>query len=72
MIELGAIETRCFELFTRVGISHIALTGGYAGAKAYFEGEFPGRSFDLDMERAKTWYDEQKRTTNEGLRYGKS
>ena len=72
MIELGVIETRLFELFTRVGISHVAMTGGYVGAKEYYEGKFPGRSFDLDMERAMTWYDEQKRTTNEGLRHGKS
>jgi hypothetical protein len=64
MIELGVIETRCFELFTGVGISHVALAGGYAGAKEYYEGKFPGRSFDLDMERTMTWYDE--------LRHGKA
>jgi hypothetical protein len=59
MIELGVIETRLFELFTGVGISHVALTGGYAGAKEYYEGEFPGRSFDLDMERATADYRSQ-------------
>jgi hypothetical protein len=59
MIELGAIETRLFELFTGVGISHVALTGGYAGAKKYYEEKFPGRSFDLDMERATADYRSQ-------------
>lgn len=59
MIELGAIETRRFELFTRVEISHIAIAGGYAGAKAYYEGKFTGRSFDLDMERASQYFAER-------------
>lgn len=59
MIELGVIETRCFELFTRVGISYVAMTGGYAGAKAYYEGKFPGQSFDFDMERAMADYRSQ-------------
>lgn len=59
MIELGVIETRCFELFTGVGISHVALAGGYAGAKEYYEGKFPRRSFDLDMERAMADYRSQ-------------
>lgn len=59
MIELGVIETRLFELLTRVGISHVAVTGGYAGTKEYYEGEFPGRSFGLDMERATADYRSQ-------------
>lgn len=59
MIELGVIETRRFELFTRVGISHIAMAGGYAGAKTYYEGKFPGRSFNLDMELASQYFTER-------------
>ena len=59
MIELGVIETRKFELFTGVGISYVAMTGGYAGAKAYYEGTFPGRSFDLDMQRASQYFTER-------------
>lgn len=59
MIELGVIETRVFEMFTGVGISHVAMTGGYAGANAYYEGKFPGRSFDMDMERAMADYRSQ-------------
>lgn len=59
MIELGVIETRLFELFTRVGISHVAVTGGYAGTKTYYEGKFPGRPFGLYMERANAGYRSQ-------------
>jgi hypothetical protein len=59
MIELGPIETRLFELFTGVRISHVALAGGYAGAKEYYEGKFPGRSFGLDMERSMADYRSQ-------------
>lgn len=41
MIELGVFETRRFELFTRVGISHVAMTGGYAGQRRTTRGILP-------------------------------
>ena len=61
MIELGVIETRCFELFTGIGISYVAMTGGYAGAKAYFEGGFP------DGHSTWIWSGQRRGTTNKSV-----
>ncbi|MBR6892606.1 MAG: hypothetical protein IKN15_05155 [Bacteroidaceae bacterium] len=43
--ELNPIDQRQFELFTRVGISAAALSGGYEGAKKFYEDE-TGSSFE--------------------------
>lgn len=50
--ELNVVDIRRFELYARVGISHVALDGGYAAVRAYYEKK-TGRSFDKDMELAK-------------------
>lgn len=54
--ELNPIEQRKFELFTRVGISAAALSGGYEAAKKFYEAE-TGRSFEKDMELARKYYE---------------
>ncbi len=50
--ELNVVDIRRFELYTRVGISHVALEGGYDAVREYYEKK-TGRSFDKDMELAK-------------------
>lgn len=56
--ELNPIEQRQFELFTRVGISAAALSGGYDGAKACYEAE-TGSSFEKDLEKARKYYESE-------------
>ena len=55
-IELHPFDIRKFELYTRRGISPAALSGGYEGAKKFYEAE-TGRSFDKDMELARKYYE---------------
>lgn len=50
--EQNGVDIRQFELYTRVGISHVALEGGYDAVRAYYEKK-TGRSFDKDMELAR-------------------
>lgn len=47
--ELNGVDIRLFELYTRVGISHVAIEGGYDAVRAYYEKK-TGRHFDKDME----------------------
>lgn len=54
--ELNPIDQRQFELFTRVGISAAALSGGYEGAKKFYEDE-TGSSFEKDLEKARKYYE---------------
>lgn len=54
--ELNPIDQRKFELFTRVGISAAALSGGYEGAKKFYEAE-TGSSFEKDLEKARKYYE---------------
>ena len=56
--ELNPIDQRKFELFTRVGISPDALSGGYEGAKKFYEAK-TGRSFEKDMELARKYYEDK-------------
>lgn len=56
--ELNPIDQRKFELFTRVGISAAALSGGYEGAKTFYEAE-KGSSFEKDLEKARTYYESE-------------
>jgi hypothetical protein len=53
---LHPFDIRKFELYTRRGISAAALSGGYEGAKAYYEAE-TGSSFEKDMELARKYYE---------------
>ena len=50
--ELNVVDIRLFELYTRVGISHVALEGGYDSVREYYEKK-TGRPFDKDMELAR-------------------
>lgn len=54
--ELNPIDQRKFELFTRVGISAAALSGGHEGAKKFYEAE-TGSSFEKDLEKARKYYE---------------
>ena len=54
--ELNPIDQRKFELFTRVGISAAALSGGYEGAKTFYEVE-TGSSLEKDLENARKYYE---------------
>jgi len=54
--ELNPLDQRKFELFTRVGISPAALSGGYEGAKKFYEAK-TGWSFDKDMGLARKYYE---------------
>ena len=56
--ELNPIDQRKFELFTRVGISAAALSGGYEGAKKFYEAE-TGSSFEKDLEKARKYYESE-------------
>lgn len=54
--ELNPIDHRKFELFTRVGIYAAALSGGYEGAKKFYEAE-TGSSFEKALETARKYYE---------------
>lgn len=54
--ELHPFDIRKFELYTRRGISAAALSGGYEGAKKFYEAE-TGSSFEKDLEKARTYYE---------------
>jgi len=55
-IELHPFDIRKFELYTRRGISAAALSGGYEGAKKFYEAE-TGSSFEKDLEKARKYYE---------------
>ncbi len=54
--ELHPFDIRKFELYTRRGISVAALSGGYEGAKKFYEAE-TGSSFEKDLEKARKYYE---------------
>lgn len=54
--ELHPFDIRKFELYTRRGISAAALSGGYEGAKKFYEAE-TGSSFEKDLEKARKYYE---------------
>jgi len=55
-IWLTGVDIRKFELYTRRGISAAALSGGYEGAKKFYEAE-TGSSFEKDLEKARKYYE---------------
>lgn len=54
--ELHPFDIRKFELYTRRGISAADLSGGYDGAKTFYEAE-TGSSFEKDLEKARKFYE---------------
>lgn len=56
--ELHPFDIRKFELYTRRGISAAALSGGYEGAKKFYETE-TGSSFEKDLEKARKYYESE-------------
>lgn len=56
--ELHPFDIRKFELYTRRGISAAALSGGYDGAKKFYEAE-SGSSFEKDLEKARKYYESE-------------
>ena len=62
--ELNPIDQRKFELFTRVGISAAALSGGYEGAKKFYEAE-TGSSFEKDLEKERKYTYESENNKQE-------
>ena len=54
--ELHPFDIRKFELYTRRGISAAAMSGGYDGAKKFYEAE-TGSSFEKDLEQARKYYE---------------
>jgi len=55
-IWLTGVDIRKFELYTRRGISAAYLSGGYEGAKKFYEAE-TGSSFEKDLEKARKYYE---------------
>ena len=56
--ELTGVDIRKFELYTRRGISAATLSGGYEGAKKFYEAE-TGSSFEKDLEKARKYYESE-------------
>ena len=54
--ELHPFDIRKFELYTRRGISVAALSGGYEGAKKFYEAE-TGSSFKKKKKKARKYYE---------------
>ena len=55
-IWLTGVDIRKFELYTRRWISAAYLSGGYEGAKKFYEAE-TGCSFEKDLEKARKYYE---------------